>query len=138
VTSTLRAEAEEANQALYSAVESGDLDALELLWDETEDVVCVHPGSELLTGRGRVLRSWAGILANIDYLQFVLTDVEVRVSGDVAVVTCGENVLSGDEVGFHGGSAWTTNVFRRRSGRWRLWVHHASPTPASLGVDDDD
>jgi ketosteroid isomerase-like protein len=134
VTAVLAAEAEEANAALYAAIETGDYDALEALWDATDDLVCVHPGSNLLSGRGRVLRSWAAILANVDYIQFVLSDVVVRVSGDTAVVTCTENVLTGDGTALHGGSACATNVFRRRDDRWRLWVHHTSPSP---GVIDE-
>jgi ketosteroid isomerase-like protein len=133
MTAVLAAEAEEANAALYAAIETADLDELERLWDSTDDLVCVHPGASLLTGRSRVLRSWAAILANIDYIQFVLSDVVVRVSGGTAVVTCVENVLTGDGTALHGGSACTTNVFRRRDDRWRLWVHHASPNP---GVPD--
>jgi ketosteroid isomerase-like protein len=75
-------------------------------------------------------------MANSPFLQFVLTDVEVAVHGDVAVVTCGENILAGmPEVaeplptgsGLSGGLAVATNVFRRDPGGWRLWVHHASP-----------
>jgi ketosteroid isomerase-like protein len=135
VTAVLAAEAEEANAALYAAIETGDLDGLEALWDSADDLVCVHPGAGLLTGRGRVLRSWAAILANVDYIQFVLSDVVVRVSGDTAVVTCTENVLTGDGTALHGGSAIATNVFRRRGDRWRLWVHHTSTSP---GVVDGD
>jgi ketosteroid isomerase-like protein len=133
MTALLAAEAEEANAALYAAIETADLDQLEDLWDSADDLVCVHPGATMLTGRSRVLRSWAAILANIDYIQFVLSDVVVRVSGDTAVVTCVENVLTGDGSALHGGSACATNVFRRRGDRWRLWVHHTSPSP---GVTD--
>jgi ketosteroid isomerase-like protein len=131
VTAVLAAEAEQANAALYAAIETGDYDEIERLWDGTDDLVCVHPGAALLTGRSRVLRSWAALLANVDYIQFVLSDVVVRVSGETAVVTCVENVLTGDGTSLHGGSACATNVFRRRDDRWRLWVHHASPTPGA-------
>lgn len=128
-----------ANTALYDAFEAGDLDAMHALWldgPEAHTVVCVHPGWAPLVGRGAVLRSWAVIMANSPFLQFVLTDVEVAVHGDVAVVTCGENILAGmPEVaeplptgaGLSGGLAVATNVFRRDADGWRLWVHHASP-----------
>jgi uncharacterized protein (TIGR02246 family) len=135
VTAVLAAEAEEANAGFYAAIETGDLDALETIWDSADDLVCVHPGAALLSGRSRVLRSWVAILANVDYIQFVLSDVVVRVSGDTAVVTCTENVLTGDGSALHGGSASATNVFRRRDDRWRLWVHHSSPTPGVLDGD---
>ena len=64
------------------------------------------------------------IMANTSYIQFVLTDVEARVTDDVAVVTCGENMLTdlpvdpdalpGEAIaGLAGGRAVATNVFRR-------------------------
>jgi len=127
--STLHEEAERANAALYAAFESADLDALEQLWDDADDIACIHPGSPVLAGRKDVLRSWTALLANSGYLQFVLSDVQIRVSGEVAVVTCAENILADISAkdGLIGGTAVATNVFRRRDDRWRLWVHHSSP-----------
>ena len=129
-----------ANAALYEAFERADLDLMQAVWLDdahADEVVCVHPGWPALRGRGTVLRSWAMIMANTAYIQFVLTDVEVAVHGDVAVVTCAENILTGmPEVaeplpgaaaGLSGGRTAATNVFRRTPAGWRLWVHHASP-----------
>ncbi len=48
-------------------------------------------------GSGAVARSWALVMASISYIQFILTDVEVSLRGDVATVTCTENVLTGDD-----------------------------------------
>lgn len=129
---------EAANTALYDAFETGDIDLMSALWlddDVAEDVTCVHPGWAPVHGRGAVLRSWSMIMANTAYIQFFLTDVTVQVNGDVAVVTCGENILTGDagdteddaSPGFAGGRAVATNIFRRTGDGWRLWVHHASP-----------
>jgi ketosteroid isomerase-like protein len=130
-----------ANAALYDAFESADLDLMEAVWldgPHAEDVICVHPGWPALRGRGQVLRSWAMIMANTTYISFVLTDIDATVDGDVAVVTCAENILTGmPEVaepmaalgasGLSGGRVAATNVFRRTDGGWRLWVHHSSP-----------
>lgn len=134
---------EAANTSLYTAVESADLDLMGALWmdgPEAESVVCVHPGWPPLHGRSEVLRSWAAIMAGTPYVQFFLTDVQVSVQGDAAVVTCTENVLTGGDggasFGFPGGRVAATNVFRRSDGGWRLWVHHASPVLSAL--DDED
>mgnify|MGYP001031843085 CR=1 FL=1 len=101
---------EAANTAFYEALERGDFDMLSSLWltpsdlgvdEEYHDpadvgvVSCVHPGWPVLTGRGEVLRSYALIMANTDYIQFFLTDVHVSVTGDTALVNCTENILSG-------------------------------------------
>nr|WP_306291745.1 nuclear transport factor 2 family protein [Microbispora sp. GKU 823] len=100
---------EELNQAFYNAIESGDLDKMSEIWIEDvpgRPAMCVHPGWPMLTGRSEVLRSWALIMANTPYIQFVLTDVQTTVLGDVAVVTCAENILTAadtDEPGFAAG-----------------------------------
>ncbi|MEI5098574.1 nuclear transport factor 2 family protein [Streptomyces sp. PmtG] len=114
--------------------------------DGAAAISCVHPGWPVLTGRGEVLRSYALIMANTEYIQFFLTDVRVSVAGDTALVTCTENILSGgpapqggDELGpLVGQLVVATNVFRRTPDGWRLWSHHASPVLAESGDDEDD
>ncbi|MDT0341765.1 nuclear transport factor 2 family protein [Streptomyces litchfieldiae] len=125
---------EAANTALYDALEQGDLDAMAEHWLDT-DVSVVHPGWPVINGRGEVIRSYALIMANTEYIQFFLTDVEVSVLGDTALVTCTENILSGgpaEEDGtagpLVGGLVVATNVFRRTEGGvWKVWSHHGSP-----------
>ncbi|CAM5713577.1 hypothetical protein SBADM41S_03966 [Streptomyces badius] len=91
------AEVEAANTAFYEALERGDYEELSGSWLPGEDltVSCVHPGWPVLTGRGEVLRSYALIMANTEYIQFFLTDVNIAMTGDTALVTCTENILSG-------------------------------------------
>jgi ketosteroid isomerase-like protein len=129
-----------ANAELYAAFEAGDIDRMGAVWDDAEDVVCVHPGWPMVRGRQRVLRSWSVIMANTAYIQFFLTDVTTEVEGDVAVVSCQESILTG--VGEEGlgdsGLVVATNVFRRRDGRWRLWVHHGSPVLAPAGATPEE
>lgn len=138
-----------ANAALYDAFETADLDLMEAVWMDgpgAEDVICVHPGWPPLRGRAQVLRSWAMIMANTTNISFVLTDIDATVDGDVAVVTCAENILTGmpeapelstalAATALSGGRVAATNVFRRTASGWRLWVHHASPV---LSVTEDE
>ncbi len=139
---------ERANQAFYDAVEAGDMGLLEavLLDGPLAGSVCVvHPGWPVLRGRPQVLRSFALIMANTDYMQFFLTDVEIAVAGDTALVTCSENILSGGPAEpdgsageLVGGLVVATNVFRRTEHGWRLWSHHGSPVMATEDDTDDD
>jgi ketosteroid isomerase-like protein len=129
-----------ANAAFYAAFERGDFDAMQQLWASDDGIVCVHPASTPIRGRRDVMRSWMVLMANAAYIQFFLTDVDAAVVGDLATVSCTENVLSaapGTPVGvFAGGSAAATNVFRRSDGDWRLWVHHASPVLSGAETDE--
>src|SRR3954447_21500545 len=131
-----------ANTAFYAAIESGDVSRIEALWDDAEDVACVHPGWPPMHGRSRVLRSWAVIMANTAYLQYFPTDVNVAVAGDVAVVGCEHSLLARltDTEGGLGETARVvaTNVFRRRGDDWRLWAHHASPVMTATDDTNGD
>ncbi|GLW10271.1 3-dehydroquinate dehydratase [Microtetraspora sp. NBRC 13810] len=131
---------ETANQTFYTAIEEADLDKMTEIWAldiDGQQVSCVHPGWPMLTGRGEVLRSWALIMANTPYIQFVLTDVQVTVFGDVAVLTCAENILTAGDAGeasFAAGKVVASNTFIRTTEGWRLWMHHGSPV---LQGEDD-
>ncbi|MDS1271917.1 nuclear transport factor 2 family protein [Lipingzhangella sp. LS1_29] len=133
----------EANADFYHAIETGDLDLMERVWaheEQAPDLVCVNPGWTLLRGRSEILRAWALIMANVPYIQYVLTDTHVGVSGEIAMVTCSENVLTAedDSPGFvAGGQVVTTNLFVRVGQSWRLWSHHASPVMTDEDGDED-
>ena len=52
----------------------------------------------------------------------------VHVRGDVAVLTCTENVLTEvTEAAHAGATVVATNVLVRRPDGWRVQVHHGSP-----------
>jgi hypothetical protein len=151
VTGPARTDAEQvegANTAYYEALERGDFEDLAMLWlaDGEPEISCVHPGWPVLTGRGEVLRSYALIMANTDYIQFFLTDLKVAVTAGTALVTCTENILSGgpapeegEEPGpLVGQLVVATNVFLHTSEGWKLWSHHASPVLAESGHDEGD
>ncbi|MEV4944137.1 nuclear transport factor 2 family protein [Streptomyces sp. NPDC053755] len=138
---------EAANTAFYEAMERGDFEEVSSLWldDGATPISCVHPGWPVLSGRGEVLRSYALIMANTEYIQFFLTDVQVSLGGDVAVVTCTENILSGGpaedgaELGpLVGQLVVATNVFRRTSAGWRIWSHHGSPVLTESDDEEDE
>ena len=124
---------EAANAALYAAFEAGDVDLMESVWDvvDPDQLVCVHPGWQMLRGRGAVLRSWSAVMAGTDYIQFFLTDVQVDLQAAVAIVTCTENVLTSVDVGANA-TVVATNVFVLRPEGWRLRVHHAAPVLGRL------
>jgi hypothetical protein len=46
-----------ANATFYERFEALDLDGMAALWDQTDDVYCVHPGSPIIVGWGPVYRS---------------------------------------------------------------------------------
>ena len=69
--------------------------------------------------------SWYALFTNGQHLQFIVTDEQAEVRGDVAWVTCDENILGGDGPG--GGTVAALNLFVRTPAGWRMVAHHAGP-----------
>jgi uncharacterized protein (TIGR02246 family) len=112
----------EANEAFYAAFNHKDPEAMDAVWAQRDDVVCVHPGWNVLRGREPVVESWRGILTNPAQTRIVVGGAIVTLLGDVAVVICRELV---------GGSPLAaTNVFVREDGGWRLLHHQSGPVAA--------
>jgi ketosteroid isomerase-like protein len=129
-----------ANAAFYAAFEARDLDAMADVWERSERASVTHPGWPRLSGWGKVAGSWDAIFRHTPYIQFVLTDERVDVSGDTAWVTVDENILQaagGDDSGesaLAGARVAATNLFVHDGDDWRMVMHHGSP----VGVTEDD
>lgn len=117
---------EEANARFYRAFESLDLAEMEAVWAKGEHVKCIHPGWTLLAGWEAVRASWEAIFKNTAEIRFSLTDVSVHVDGNLAWVTCTENILSQARGNISVTSVLATNLFERSGGRWLMIHHHAS------------
>jgi ketosteroid isomerase-like protein len=85
-----------ANEAFYLAFSEGDLTAMDNLWADRGEVVCLHPGWPALTDRELVMESWARILRNPDRPRVTAHPVEAVSLGDAMLVVCYEQM--GDTV----------------------------------------
>jgi ketosteroid isomerase-like protein len=119
-------EAARANREFYRAFERLDLDAMRAVWLDDDSIQCVHPASERLVGRERVLGSWAAIFAATDEIHFELADLALEIAGDFAWASAIERIRPGKADGPIT-EAVATNLFVRRGDAWKLVLHHASP-----------
>jgi ketosteroid isomerase-like protein len=106
-----------ANLEFYRAFAARDLGAMEALWARLAPVACAHPGWPALVGRDAVMQSWRGILANPQAPRIACYDERVMLYGDLALVTCEEEL--------DGGTLVASNLFVREDGGWRIAHHQA-------------
>jgi ketosteroid isomerase-like protein len=111
-----------ANEAFYRAFATRDLAAMDRLWAQEAEVICVHPGWAPLFGRDAVLESWAGILGNPSAPNIGCIQAKATIHGQIALVVCYEVVERGYLV--------ASNFFTREAGGWKLFHHQAGPTSA--------
>lgn len=129
---------EQANTAFYRALESGILERMDEVWAHEDWVRCVHPGWDLLIGWHRVRESWEMIFASGQKMRAAPSDVWVYTEGDIAWVTCTENITVFNESSFDSALASATNLFIQRDGRWLMAHHHASPIPIVVADSSSD
>lgn len=99
-----------------------DIDVMSALWADG-DVVCVHPGSGVISGYEAVVRSWHHILKNSQPTDIRYQLVNQSIVDDLAVHVVTEEILS------HGtvvAIVIATNIYRRNAGNWQIVEHHGS------------
>jgi ketosteroid isomerase-like protein len=122
-----------ANRAFYDAFESLDVEKMEAVWLEDQHIVCIHPGWRKLTGWGSIMQSWERIFDNVFEMKFDLGELEVIISGDLAIVIAEENLTQRGYDGATRSAVLATNVFQRAGHRWLMVAHHGSPVIAPPG-----
>jgi ketosteroid isomerase-like protein len=110
-----------ANRAFYRAFESLDVDKMGEVWLKDPSIVCIHPGWAKLSGWGPVMESWARIFDNTFEMKFELGEIDVMISGDIAVAIVQENLTQSGYDGPSRSQVLATNVFQR-VGRKRVDV----------------
>lgn len=116
---------EDVEAAFYEAIARADLSALMSVWAEDEEIVCIHPSGQRLTGADAIRDSWRSIFANNPRLMVRLSR-GLRWSGMLlSVHNVVETLYIGDERKPQG-PMLATNVFQRGATGWRLLAHHSS------------
>jgi len=126
-------EVEQANERFYRAFESLDIQQMEAVWAVKGTVKCIHPGWALRSGWPAVRDSWVMIFNHAVEMRFDVTDVDIAVKGDLAWVTCVEQVKTKVDGEPHASRILATNLYIRHSSGWLLIHHHGSPIFSSAG-----
>jgi uncharacterized protein (TIGR02246 family) len=122
--------AQDTENAFYEALERCDLEGMMAVWAEDEEIVCVHPAGNRLSGQDQVRESWAKIFAAGPRAR-VRIEQQVAISGVMlAVHSVFESFSIQGQPEAQPAPIVATNVYLRTAAGWRMIVHHASPAPA--------
>ena len=116
-----------ANRTFYDALHRLDISLMAQVWSHEDWIRCMHPGWDLLVGWDEVQGSWQDIFNSTEQMMVSISRVILHVSGDVAWVSCLENVTSTHQNNLSTVLVEATNIFQRRQGRWLLVHHHTTP-----------
>ena len=119
------ASAEDAEEAFYEAIGRGDIDALMSVWADDEEIVCIHPTGQRLSGAAAIRESWRAIFANNPHITVHIQHSVHWKSMMLDVHSVIETLYLADEATPHG-PMLSTNVFQRGANGWRMLSHHSS------------
>lgn len=125
-----------ANSEFYRAFESLDIERMGQVWLSESYVSCTHPGWARILGWGAVMQSWEQIFAGTYGVTIRVGDEVTQIRGDLAWITCTEEIETRLPDGISRGLVEATNVFERHDGRWLLIHHHGSPLLRSDTTDE--
>ena len=123
------------NANFYRALSLADFGAMQRLWLDSPDAVCVHPGWPALHGWPDIRDSWRSIFAHQGPLHIWPSESEVRLYGQTAEINCLENIDVAQVEQAEVICTRATNIFRRAavSGDWKMLEHHTVPLPPGHG-----
>lgn len=126
--SELYAHPEDVEAAFYRAFEAKDAQAMAGIWEDSEEIICIHPMGPPLSGRQAVIHGWREIFSGDAQMRLSLERVQIYRIENLAVHIVVEHieVASGQRVS----PILATNLFRLGAQGWRMLTHHASPMPS--------
>jgi ketosteroid isomerase-like protein len=125
----------QANRAFYDAFETLEVERMERIWLQEPHIVCIHPGWRPLSGWGPIMHSWERIFDSTFEMKFEISEVQLRLHGDVAIVVVQENLTQRGYDGVVKSTVLATNVYERTGGEWKMVLHHGSPV--AMPRDDE-
>jgi ketosteroid isomerase-like protein len=124
-----------ASHEFDKALSTRDIGAMGKAWAHEPYVIVIHPVSNApLVGWEAVRKSWEQIFDRWAEISVSMKDPQVRVSQNIAWIFGVEIVQgklkSGKAVS---STAFATNIFEKRDGRWSMVLHTASRVPSAQG-----
>lgn len=116
----------DAEAAFYQAFRDLDLVAMEAVWDDELEPLCIHPAGVMMRGKASILQSWAEIFGRARPPVIEVHSGALTTTGDLVIHLVEELIRPGDRPKCESTRLLSTNIFRRGRDGWRLLVHHAS------------
>ena len=121
---------QDAEDALYDALEDGDLERVMNVWENSEDIACLLPMQPLARGREAVRGAYEPLLAQGRRIAIAVTHIHWYESDQLAFHLIEEQA---EPQGPAGGrpplAIYATNIYRKGPHGWKLLVHQNAPTP---------
>ncbi|NOX27735.1 MAG: nuclear transport factor 2 family protein [Gammaproteobacteria bacterium] len=119
---------EEAEKAFYFAFEKSDYDLMRSIWADGDNIVCIHPMSDRLSGTEEVLESWQSMFKQPLSLAITIAAQSYNISPTLAVHSVEEHLMLVENNAMQKSVIHATNIYELINDSWHMILHHASPS----------
>lgn len=117
----------EINKSYYKAFENFDIEMMSQIWSNTDDVVCIHPGWDILVGWEKVKEGWNKIFMEETLLKFTIRNPNVIIRYKIGIISCIEEIFISSRETISQTFIATTNLYQETESGLKLFYHHSSP-----------
>lgn len=110
-------------ESFYQAFCNQDIELMKNVWDKTDDVVCIHPGSLIICGFKPIIASWEKIFTGFASATIKTSEKIYRCEKDIAFHYLKEDVLLKQK---RIAIVYATNIYCDTKNGWKMITHHAS------------
>mgnify|MGYP006249260081 FL=1 len=120
----------QAEEAFYQAFRTHDIELMKQVWDRTDNVFCIHPGSSRIYSFDLIIASWAHIFAGKEEINIKVCEVGYQHDAHTSIHTVKE-VLRVDNHDL--GVVYATNIYHQTEQQgWKMVGHHGTPALTEL------
>ena len=120
----------QAEEAFYQAFRAHDIELMKQVWDRTDNVFCIHPGSSRIYSFDLIIASWAHIFAGKEEINIKVCEVGYQHDAHTSIHTVKE-VLRVDNHDL--GVVYATNIYHQTEQQgWKMVGHHGTPALTEL------
>ncbi len=124
----------QVEESFYQAFQYRNLDLMKLVWDKTDEVICIHPGSPRIYSFDLIIASWEQIFSADQSASIEIADPVYNLNDKISIHYVKE-ILTVDNKLM--GSVFATNIYHESSDGWKMIAHHASPTFVETKVSNN-
>ena len=114
----------QVEESFYQAFRSRSVGLMKDVWDKTDEIICIHPGSPRIYSFDLIIASWEQIFSAQSGTMIDISDPVYKLQDDVSIHYVKETLSVNDK---SVASVYATNIYQQTSDGWKMIAHHASP-----------
>ncbi len=114
----------QVEEYFYRAFRTGSIELMKDIWDKTDEVICIHPGSPRIYSFDLIIASWKQIFSAQSGTSIEISEPVYKLLDGISVHYVKETLSISNKTVV---SVYATNIYRQTQDGWKMIAHHASP-----------